>query len=77
MKIKFKKELVLVAPDSDKEIRIKVNVLDYVIKGVLLIKYKDGWWRPVVYLSKSLNKIKKNYKIYNKEILLIIKRLEN
>jgi len=31
----------------------------------------------VVYLSKSLNEIEKNYEIYNKEMLAVIKRLEN
>jgi len=31
----------------------------------------------VVYLSKSLNKIERNYKIHDKEMLAIIRRLEN
>ena len=29
------------------------------------------------YLSKSLNKIKKNYKIHNKKMLAVIRELEN
>ena len=41
-KLKFTKELVLVALDLDKKIRIKVDVLDYTTGGVLSIKYKDG-----------------------------------
>ena len=35
--------------------RIEVDVSDYAIKGVLSMEYEDGKWRPVVYLSKSLN----------------------
>jgi len=31
----------------------------------------------VVYLSKSLNKTEKNYKIHNKEMLAVIRGLEN
>ena len=31
----------------------------------------------MVFLSKSLNKIERNYKIYDKKILAIIKELEN
>ena len=37
----------------------------------------DGQWRPVAYFSKSLNEIEKNYKIYNKEMLVITRGLEN
>ena len=33
--------------------------------------------RLEAYLSKSLNKTERNYKIYNKEILAVIKDLEN
>ena len=29
-------------------------------------------WRPVAYISKLLNKAKKNYEIHNKELLTII-----
>ena len=41
------------------------------------MKCKDGRWRLVVFLSKSLNKTERNYKIYDKEILAVIRRLEN
>ena len=34
-------------------------------------------WRPVALLSKSLNEIERNYEIYNKEILAVIRELEN
>ena len=37
----------------------------------------DGQWRPVAYFSKSLNEIEKNYKIHNKEMLVITRDLEN
>jgi len=38
---------------------------------------KDRKWRPVAYLSKSLNKMERNYEIYDKEILVVIRGLEN
>ena len=57
--------------------RIKVDVLDYITDGVLSMKYKDERWRLVTFLSKSLNKTEKNYKIHNKEILAVIRGLEN
>jgi len=37
------------------------------------VKIKDG---EVVFLSKSLNEIERNYKIYDKEIVAIIRELE-
>ena len=38
---------------------------------------EDRQWRPVAYLSKSLNKTERNYKIHNKEMLAVIRGLEN
>jgi len=38
---------------------------------------KDGLWRLVVFLSKSLNETERNYKIHNKKMLAIIRGLEN
>jgi len=69
---------VLAAPDLDKKMRMKVDTLsDYAIGGVLSIECEDGKWRPVAFLSKSLNETKKNYEIYDKEMLAIIRGLEN
>ena len=38
---------------------------------------KDSRWKPVAFLSKSLNKTEKNYEIHDKEILAIVRDLEN
>ena len=46
-------------------------------KRVLSIKYKDGRWRPVAFLLKSLNKTERKYEIYDKEMLAVIRGLEN
>ena len=42
MKKRFINESLLAAPDLDKKMRIKVDVLDYIIERVLFMKYKDG-----------------------------------
>ena len=72
----FTKELVLAAPDIDKQMRIEVNTSDYVTGEVLSMECEDGLWRPVVFLSKSLNETERNYEIHDKEMLTIIKGLE-
>ena len=40
------------------------------------IKCEDNKWRPVEYISKSLNKTERNYEIHDKEILAVIRCLE-
>ena len=77
MKERFTKEPVLAAPDLDKKMRMEVNTSDYAMRRVLSMEYKDKLWRPVAFLSKSLNEMERNYKIYDKEILVIIRGLEN
>ena len=55
---------------------MKVDAFDYATGGVLLIEYKDKLWRPVAFLSKSLNETERNYEIHDKEILTIVRGLE-
>ena len=76
LKERFTKELVLAAPDIDKKMRMEVDTLDYVTGGVLSMECKDRLWRPVAFLSKSLNETERNYKIHDKEMLAIIRGLE-
>ena len=70
-------EPILVAPDLDRKMRMEVDPLDYAMEEVLLIEYSNRWWRPVVYLLKSLNETERNYEIHNKEILVVIRGLGN
>ena len=76
LKEKFMTEPVLVTSDLNKEMRVEVDVSDFVTGGVLSMKYKDEKWRPVTNISKSLNEAKRNYEIHDKEILVIIWYLE-
>ena len=72
----FTKEPVLAVPDLDKKLRVEVNASDYVTGGVLSMKVEDGRWKPVAFLSKSLNKTERNYEIHDKEMLAIIRGLK-
>ena len=77
MKERFTKEPLLAALDLDKKMRMKVDVSDYATGEVLSMECKDRLWRPVAFLSKSLNKTERNYEIHDKEMLAIIRGLEN
>ena len=76
LKKRFMTEPVLVTPDLDKEMRVKTDVLDFATGRMLSMKCEDKRWRPVTYISKSLNEAEKNYEIHDKEILVIIRCLE-
>ena len=76
LKERFTTEPVLVIPDLDKEIRVKVDMSDFVMNRVLSMRCKDGKQRLVAYISKLLNRAERNYEIHDKKILAIIQRLE-
>ena len=57
--------------------RMEVDALDYMTGGVLSMECEDRRWILVIYLLKLLNKTERNYKIHNKEMLVVIRRLEN
>jgi len=57
--------------------RIEIDASDYATGGILSMECEDGKWRPVAFLSKSLNKIERNYEINDKKMLAVIRGLEN
>ena len=73
----FTREPVLAVPDLDKKMRMKVNASDYTIGEVLSMEYENRKQKLVAFLSKSLNETERNYEIYNKEMLAVIRGLEN
>ena len=77
MKKRFTQGPVLAAPDLDKKMRMEVDVSDYATERILSMEGEDGKWRLVTFLSKSLNEMERNYEIYDKEMLAIIRGLES
>jgi len=55
---------------------VEADALNYATGEVLYIKYSDNMWRPVAFISKSLSNTEHNYEIHDKEILAIIRCLE-
>ena len=72
----FTTEPVLAIPDIDREMRVEVDVSDYATGRVLSTKCENGKWRPVAFISKSLNTTEQNYEIHDKEMLVVIRCLE-
>ena len=45
--------------------------------GVLEQKHKDNYWHPVAYRSSLMSKEERNYPIYDREMLGLIRALED
>ena len=67
---------VLAALDLDKEFRVEANALNYATREVLSMKCSDKKQRLVAFISKSLSDTEQNYKIYDKEMLAVIRCLK-
>jgi len=69
--------LVLMSPQDSEPFRVEVDSSDFAIEAVLSQQLTvDGKWHPVAFYSKSLSSMKRNYEIYDKEMLAIICALE-
>ena len=76
MKAVFTTRPVLATPELDKEFRVEADVLNFATGGVLSVKCNDNLWQPVSFISKALNETERNYEIYDKEMLGVIRCLE-
>ena len=68
---------ILTLPDNSRPFRIEADSSYFATRAVLSQQSpEDNKWHPVVFLSKSLSPVEQNYKIHNKEILAIMRALE-
>ena len=72
----LKKEItskrMLIIPQPNKPFRMETDVSDFTIAAILSQEDDKGIWRPVAFISKSLNNVERNYEIYDKEMLAIM-----
>ena len=76
IKDKFIKELILKIYRLELLIKVKIDLLDFVLGAYIVQKYKDKIQHPVIYYSKKLTLLELNYNIYNKELLAIVTALK-
>jgi hypothetical protein len=68
---------VLTLPADDQPFRVEADSSDFATGAVLSqLSSEDGKWHPVAYYSKSLSETERNYEIHDKEMLAIIRALE-
>src|ERR1700761_2377603 len=67
---------VLIFPSDDKPYRVEADSSGHASGAVLSQEGEDGKWHPVAFLSKSLSEVERNYDVHDKEMLAIIRALE-
>ena len=68
---------VLMFADDDRPFRVEADSSDFATGAVLSQQSpEDEKWHPVAFYSKSLNAVERNYEIHDKEMLAIIRALE-
>lgn len=77
LKGSFTKAPVLTMYDPTRPTEVEVDASNFATGGVLSQKCDDGLWRPVAYRSETMTPAERNYEIYDKEFLAIIRALED
>ena len=72
LKNQIANKIVLAIPSDEGQFRIEVDASDFAMGGILSQQQKEGIWHPIAFISKSLNSAERNYKIYDKEMLVVM-----
>ena len=76
LKKRFTEAPILRMPDPTEPFQIECDTSKVATGAVLRQKGPDGLWHPCAYLSKSFTEAERNYQIYDRELLAIIRALE-
>ena len=76
LKRRFTESPVLSMYDPDCKTRIEVDASGFATGAVLSQEGEDGKWHPVAFHSESMSDAERNYEIYDKEMLAIIRALQ-
>ena len=74
LKEKITSQLVLSLPRREGKFRIETDASGLAIGGVLSQEL-DGMWKPIAFLSRTMQTAERNYEIYDKELLAIVEAL--
>lgn len=77
LKSAFTSEPILAMWSADRDTRLEVDASGYATGGVLSQKGEDGLWHPIAYRSASMTEAKRNYEIYDREMLAFCEALKD
>ena len=67
---------VLAFPSDTGPFRLECDASNFATGAVLSQQQEDGTFHPIAFMSKAFTDVKRNYQIYDKEMLAIIQALE-
>jgi hypothetical protein len=76
LKKRFTEEPVLMMPDHSKPFQIECDASKYATGAVLTQLDSNGDRHPISFISRTLSPTERNYEIYDRELLAIIRALE-
>ena len=74
LKKKITSQLVLSLLKREGKFRVKTNASEHAIERVLS-QEQEGKWKPIAFLSRTMQPAERNYEIYDKELLAIVEAL--
>ena len=66
---------ILRMADDHSPYRVEADSSDFAT-GAVLSQEQNGVWHPIGYMSRSLNEVERNYPIHDKELLAVMRALE-
>lgn len=76
LKGKFASSPVLAMWDYDLPTRVETDASGFGTGAVLEQQHADGKWHPVAYLSEGMTETERNYEIYDRELIGVVRALE-
>ena len=77
IKIAFCTKPILKVYNPDLSMCLECDTSGFAMGGILSQKQDNGLWHPVAYCSESMSKEEHNYEIYDREMLGLIRALED
>ena len=74
LKEKITSQPVLSLPRRKGKFRVETGTSGHAIGGVLS-QEQEGKWKPIAFLSRTMQPVERNYEIYDKELLAIVEAL--
>ena len=74
LKKKITSQPVLALSRREGKFRVEMDASEHAIEGVLS-QEQEGKWKPIAFLSRTMQPAERNYEIYNKELLAIVEAL--
>jgi len=74
LKEKITSQPILSLPKREGKFRIEIDALGHAIRGVLSQEQEEGW-KLIAFSFRMMQPAKRNYEIYNKELLAIVEAL--